>query len=67
MKISLLHNAVFFLLFGIMFIFIAIQTAGDSIWNITTILLALVATFDIGVGIQSLRIHFRLKKKKKKD
>ncbi|RKQ28331.1 YdiK family protein [Oceanobacillus halophilus] len=66
MKISLLHNAVFFLILGIMFIFIAIQTATDSVWNITTILLAGVATFDIGVAIQSIRVHCRIKKKKKK-
>jgi hypothetical protein len=62
-KVSLLRNAIFYLILGFLFVFIAVQTAGDTIWNFTTILLALIATFDIGIGVRLLIMHFKLKKK----
>ncbi|WP_085993405.1 YdiK family protein [Oceanobacillus senegalensis] len=67
MKVSLMHNAIFFFILGVIFIFIAIQTAGESVWSTSTVILAAVATFDIGVAIRSLRIHYRTKKRKKKE
>ncbi|MFD1851567.1 YdiK family protein [Oceanobacillus bengalensis] len=63
-KISLLPNAFFYLLLGMMFIFIAIQTVEGTVWNFTTILIALIATFDIGIAIRLIMIHFRMKKRK---
>lgn len=65
-RISLIPNAIFFLLLGFMFIFIAIQTVEDTVWNFTTILIATIATFDIGIAIRIIMVHFRLKKANKK-
>jgi len=65
-KTSLIPNAIFFFLLGFLFIFIAIQTMGESVWNFSTILIAAIATFDIGIAIRIIMVHFRLKRANKK-
>lgn len=50
---------------GIMFVYVAINSAAESGWNITTILFALFASLDFGVGIRIMRNHIRSKKDKK--
>lgn len=47
---------------GILFTYMAIQSVEDTVWNVITILLALVATLDFGVGIRFMRLHFKMKK-----
>ncbi|ACJ32593.1 Uncharacterized conserved membrane protein [Anoxybacillus flavithermus WK1] len=44
----------FYFLTGILFTYFAVHTADDGIWDITTMLFILMATFDFGAGIRSL-------------
>ncbi|UJL47120.1 YdiK family protein [Virgibacillus sp. NKC19-16] len=55
--------AIIYFAMGIGFIYLATQF-GDSTWDFTTIIFALVATLDFGVGFRMLSDHFRAKKKK---
>ncbi|WP_164670256.1 YdiK family protein [Virgibacillus doumboii] len=59
-------KSLFFIYFimGILFTYVAIQSVDETIWNLTTVVLAFIATLDFGVGIRMLRLHFKLKKKK---
>lgn len=54
-----------YLMMGILFTYVAIQNAQGTVWNFMTILLAAFATFDFGVSIRMLRLHFKIKKQKK--
>lgn len=42
---------------GIFFAYLAFTYAKETVWNATTILLALVATLDFGMGYRYLRMH----------
>lgn len=44
MKSALLTKAIMYLLMGILFTILATGSAGENIWNITTIILMIVAT-----------------------
>lgn len=55
---------VYFVL-GLLFMFVAIRSSSGSVWNITTIILAVAATLNFGVSLRMLIIHFKLKKKNK--
>lgn len=57
--------AIVYFAMGILFTNLAIKWADETIWNAATILMAIIATLDFGVGIRYLRIYF--KKRKKKD
>ncbi|SDR12754.1 protein of unknown function [Virgibacillus subterraneus] len=63
MKISPKAMFVIYFIMGILFTYMAIQSTGESVWNFSTIILAIIATLDFGVGFRMLVIHFRLKKK----
>ncbi|WP_163970906.1 YdiK family protein [Oceanobacillus halotolerans] len=64
MRISPKAMSIIYLLMGVLFVYIAIQSVEDTIWNITTMVFAVVASLDFGVGIRLMSLHFRLKKKK---
>ncbi|RYG71643.1 DUF4305 domain-containing protein [Lentibacillus lipolyticus] len=66
MKMTPKTMAIIYFLVGAMFISIAVQITDGSIWNFPTIILALIATLDVGVGIRMLIIHFKIKNQKKK-
>ncbi|SFB38139.1 protein of unknown function [Lentibacillus halodurans] len=66
MKISPKTMGIVYCLLGILFTYVAIQSADGTIWNFLTILLAFFATLDFGVGIRMLIIHFKLKNQNKK-
>ncbi|MCC3359614.1 YdiK family protein [Bacillus sp. REN16] len=53
---------IIYALMGTLFTYIAINSASESIWNFSTILLALVATFDFGVAIRMFVLHTKIKK-----
>lgn len=55
--------AIIYFAMGIGFIYLAVQM-GESTWDLTSIIFALVATLDFGVGFKMLSNHFRSKKKK---
>lgn len=48
------------------FLFVATQSIEGTLWNATTIILALVATFNIGVGIRLIGLHFYIKNQNEK-
>ncbi|MUK88524.1 DUF4305 domain-containing protein [Ornithinibacillus sp. L9] len=67
MKISPKTMAIIYFAMGLLFMYIALQSAnGDTIWNFTTILFAAFAALDFGVGIRLIRTHLRVKRHKKK-
>ncbi|MEK5440405.1 MULTISPECIES: YdiK family protein [unclassified Fredinandcohnia] len=53
---------IIYTLMGILFTYIAINSATETVWNFSTILLALVATFDFGVAIRMFVLHSKIKK-----
>ncbi|PXW87867.1 uncharacterized protein DUF4305 [Pseudogracilibacillus auburnensis] len=55
--------AIFYFIMGILFTYLAINSINDTIWNTTTILLAVVATLDFGVGFRYLRMYKKQPKK----
>lgn len=63
MKLSPKVAAVIYFAMGILFTFMATKTAGETIWNVPTVLLMVFATFEFGVAIRLTIIHFKLKKK----
>ena len=44
----------FYFLMGILFTYFAVDSADDGIWDVTTMLFILIATFDFGTAIRSL-------------
>ncbi|UOQ84315.1 DUF4305 domain-containing protein [Gracilibacillus salinarum] len=69
MRISPLRSAFFYIVLSVLFIYIAVQSAEDTVFNFITIFLATFATIDIVVAIRLVNLHFRIKKandKKKK-
>ncbi|MFS0865354.1 YdiK family protein [Fredinandcohnia sp. 179-A 10B2 NHS] len=57
---------IIYLLMGVLFTYIAIGSATETVWNFSTILLALVATFDFGIAIRMFALHSKIKKMTKK-
>jgi len=51
--------AILYFLMGLIFAYLAYTSAKETVWNATTILLAIVATLDCGVGYRYLRIHLK--------
>ncbi|MDX8363296.1 MULTISPECIES: YdiK family protein [Bacillaceae] len=47
---------------GIVFTYLAIQSAQETIWNFPTLILSFVATLDFGVAIRMFIFHNKLKK-----
>ncbi|MFD2360606.1 YdiK family protein [Saccharococcus thermophilus] len=44
---------------GILFTYLSVQSAKDTIWNFFTIVLAILATLDFGAAIRLFALHFR--------
>lgn len=66
MKTSPIFMAVLYFGMGVAFTFIATQAVEETIWNATTIILAIVATFNIAVSIRLFNLHLKIKKSKDK-
>ena len=47
---------------GILFTYLAIGSAEKGIWDFTTLVLMIVATFDFGVAIRVFILHYKIKK-----
>ncbi|MGM8213853.1 YdiK family protein [Virgibacillus sp. W0430] len=56
--------AIVYLLMGVLFTYIAIQSAQNTGWSFTTILLTLIATLDFGVGIRLMKMYLFPKRNK---
>ncbi|MDY0395484.1 YdiK family protein [Virgibacillus halophilus] len=63
---SLISRAILYFAMGALFIFFAVRSAHDTMWNITTMLLAVIATLDFGMGFKLIGLHFKLKRDQKK-
>lgn len=66
MRTSPLFMAFLYLTMGIAFTYIAAQSAVETVWNVMTVILALVATFNIAVAIRLYNLHMKIKNSKKK-
>lgn len=53
-----------YFIMGVLFVYMATQSAGETIWNFTTMLLAIFATLDFGVALRLMRNHLRNNKDK---
>ncbi|WP_269411327.1 YdiK family protein [Lentibacillus daqui] len=58
--------AIIYFVMGIFFTYIATKTVTNTMWNFSTIVLAIIATLQFGVAIRLMLIHFRLKRKNRK-
>lgn len=67
MQISPKTMSLIYFVMGILFTYIATQTVTDTIWNFSTIIPAVIATFEFGVAIRLMLIHIRVKRKNKKE
>ncbi|WP_185959635.1 YdiK family protein [Lentibacillus cibarius] len=65
MRMTPKSMAMIYFLVGALFVNIAVRITDGSVWNFPTIILAIIATLDIGVGIRMIIIHFKIKRKKK--
>lgn len=65
MRISRKALAVVYVIFGILFVYMAAQSAGASVWNFATMSWAIIATLDFGIALKLIRTHLRNNKKKK--
>ncbi|RWZ50118.1 DUF4305 domain-containing protein [Halobacillus fulvus] len=52
---------------GLAFTYIASQAAVETVWNTTTVILSLVATFNFVVAIRLYSIHLKIQQAKKND
>lgn len=66
MKMNPISMGVFYLVMGILFTYLAINSAEKDAFSFPTIILMLIATFDIGVGIRMFIFASKLKKKDQK-
>ncbi|MDQ0228331.1 YdiK family protein [Metabacillus niabensis] len=67
MRTNPISMGIFYLVMGLLFIYLAISTANASkgIFSFPTILLMLMATFDIGVAIRIFLFTRKVKKNNK--
>ncbi|MBA2876905.1 YdiK family protein [Thermaerobacillus caldiproteolyticus] len=59
MRTSPLHIALFYFLMGALFTYLAIQSAHETIWNFSTIVLMVIATLDFGTALRMLAFYFK--------
>lgn len=66
MKRTPLFSGIIYVILGIIFTLFAIQNVNaDGGWGFFSILLVILATFDLGSGFRMINMHFKLKKQKK--
>ncbi len=67
MRISPLFLAVIYFLMGLGFLYIAVLSKTDTVWNMATIVITFVATLNIGVSIRLVLLNFKLKNNNKDE
>lgn len=65
MRRSPLFSAIIYILLACLFTYFAIDNVNKNGWDIFSIILVLLATFDFGSGFRLIAIHFKVKKVKK--
>lgn len=63
MRTSPIVMANVYFIMGVLFLYVAAQSAGETVWNFTTMVLAIIATLDFGVALKLMRNHLRNRKK----
>ncbi|PLR65583.1 MULTISPECIES: YdiK family protein [Bacillaceae] len=63
MRTSPISMGIFYLSMGILFTYLAVNSSGEGLWSFPTILLMLIATFDLGVALRMFNLSFKKKKK----
>ncbi|WP_404451230.1 YdiK family protein [Virgibacillus necropolis] len=53
-----------YFIMGVLFVYMATRSAGETVWNSTTMLLAIFATLDFGIALRLMRNHVRNNKNK---
>ncbi|MGM7724268.1 YdiK family protein [uncultured Metabacillus sp.] len=66
MRTNPISMGIFYLTMGLLFTYLAISSAENGIFSFPTILLMLIATFDIGVAIRMFIFTSKMKKMSKK-
>ncbi|MBU3571511.1 YdiK family protein [Priestia aryabhattai] len=62
MKNIPLTRGFIYIIMGILFTYLAIQNAEETVWNFPTILFALVAAFDFRFAVRIFILHYKIKK-----
>lgn len=58
--------AIIYFLMASLFIYIAVNSVTDTIWNTLTIVFTIVAALDLTVSFRFMRVHLRIKQQNKK-
>lgn len=67
MKTNPISMGIFYLIMGLLFTYLAINSAENGILSFPTIILMLIATFDIGVAIRMFTLRRKMKKNAKNE
>ncbi|TYR78429.1 DUF4305 domain-containing protein [Priestia megaterium] len=62
MKNIPLTRGFIYIIMGILFTYLAIQSVEDTVWNFSTILFSLVAAFDFRFAFRIFALHYKIKK-----
>jgi hypothetical protein len=62
MRTNPITMGIFYLTMGLLFTYLAINSAENGVFSFPTIILMLIATFDIGVAIRMFNLSRRIKK-----
>lgn len=65
MRLNPNSMGLFYFVMGILFTYLAINTADETIWSLPTIILMLLATFDYAVSIRMFVFSYKMNKTKK--
>ena len=65
MRTSPVSMGIFYLAMGILFTYLAVNSSENGLWSFPTILLMLIATFDLGVAFRMFTLSYKVKSKKK--
>lgn len=66
MRTNPITMGIFYLTMGLLFTYLAINSAAKGLFTFPTILLMLIATFDLGVAIRMFSLSAKVKKKSEK-
>jgi Domain of unknown function (DUF4305) len=62
MRTNPITMGIFYLTMGLLFTYLAINSAENGVFSFPTIILMLIATFDIGVAIRMFLLSSKIKK-----
>lgn len=61
MKQSPLFSGIVYIALGLLFTYLAVENVNQTGWGFFSVVLVLLATFDIGSGVRMIQFHFKLK------